>query len=292
MEAQMLSPERGSDIWVLKLDGSGNIIWQKTFGGADSDQAVAVRQVSDGGYVVAANSSSFDLDNWPKRGPKLLTLKLDASGNLLWHKVIGGPFEDITIKQVEQTREGGYVFMGYIDSFPPKTGIDLYVLKTNATGKVTWQRAYGGDSTEFGYSIRQTKDGGYIALGSTASSGFGSTDIWVLKLNKGGSPQWQRVIGRESYDTGAAVQETREGAYVVGGLITGFSGSQNSALVLLLSTSGAGCAAVTVSSDLKARPADTISPGGNLTLGNTSAVAKAVTFKESPGKTKETSVCH
>jgi hypothetical protein len=101
------------DVWVLKLDGSGNVQWQKTYGGTNDDWAHAIVPTSDGGYVVAGKTNSFGAgsnDFW--------VLKLDGSGNVVWQKTYGGTYGDWA-HAIAPTSDGGYVVAGGLR--PPAT---------------------------------------------------------------------------------------------------------------------------------------------------------------------------
>jgi len=165
----------GGGIWVLKLHPTGEIEWQKTYGGDSSDEAHAIRQTNDGGYIVAGATHSFgvgDEDLW--------ILKLNAHGDCEWQKTIGGEGQDYT-RSIRQTFDGGYIVTGTTYSFGLGDG-DLWILKLGTNGDIKWQRTYGGYGKEEAYSILQTYDGGYVVAGSTSTYGAGEEDFLVLKL--------------------------------------------------------------------------------------------------------------
>jgi len=170
----------GLDIWVLKLRSDGTVEWQKTYGGESNDVAHSIRQTNDEGYIVAGETKSFgvgDVDLW--------VLKLRAEGMVEWQKTCGGKSKDVA-RSIRQTSDGGYIVVGETESFGAGD-VDLWVLKLRADGTVEWQKTYGGGSFDFGYSIQQTGDGGYIAAGYTGSFYAEIPDIWVLKLGSDGS---------------------------------------------------------------------------------------------------------
>ncbi|NPA41170.1 MAG: hypothetical protein GXO18_02745, partial [Aquificae bacterium] len=182
-----------ADIWVLKLDANGDVQWQKTYGGSDSDGAYSIQQTSDGGYVVAGWTWSFgagSADFW--------VLKLDANGDVQWQKTYGGGDSDEAYS-IQQTSDGGYVVAGRTWSFG--TGLtDIWVLKLDANGDVQWRKTYGDSGPNEAYSIQQTSDGGYVVAGVTLSFGTGSADFWVLKLDANGDVQWQKTYGDGDLD--------------------------------------------------------------------------------------------
>jgi len=167
------------DFWVLKLDSSGNVTWQKTYGGSGGDSASSIQQTTDDGYIVAGYTNSFAagvIDFW--------VLKLDSSGNVTWQKTYGGSESDFA-SSIQQTTDGGYIVAGSTHSFGAGDE-DFWVLKLDSSGNVTWQKTYGGSGGDSASSIQQTTDGGYIVAGSTHSFGAGSSDIWILKLDSSG----------------------------------------------------------------------------------------------------------
>ncbi len=148
-------------------------------GDLSDDYAYSVQQTADGGYIVAGQSHSFSAGD-----SDILLLKLDNAGNISWQKIYGGTSEDYPL-YIQQTSDSGYIVAGSTNSFG--TGnYDIWLLKINSSGDVTWQKTYGGSLNDWPYAIQQTADDGYIVAGSTYSSGAGSADIWLLKLNSGG----------------------------------------------------------------------------------------------------------
>ncbi|MDO8137965.1 MAG: hypothetical protein Q6354_10030, partial [Candidatus Brocadiales bacterium] len=167
-------------MWVLKLQPDGAVAWQKSYGGSDGESGHSVQQTSDGGYIVVGDTYSFGaggLDVW--------VLKLNPDGIVKWQKTYGGKSNDVA-HSIRQTNDEGYIVVGETESFGVGD-VDLWVLKLRADGTVKWQKTYGGGSFDFGYSIQQTGDGGYIAAGYTGSFYAEIPDIWVLKLGPDGS---------------------------------------------------------------------------------------------------------
>jgi uncharacterized delta-60 repeat protein len=219
------------DLWVLKLDSSGNIQWQKTYGGSDRDWAYSIQQTSDGGYIVAGETYSFgagDSDFW--------VLKLDSSGNIQWQKTYGGTDYD-SANSIQQTSDGGYIVAGGTDSFGAGWG-DFWVLKLDADGNIQWQKTYGGTDGDRARSIQQTKDGGYIVAGHTYSFGAGYSDFWVLKLDANGNIQWQKTYGGSNWDWANSIQQTSDGGYIVAGRTWSFGAGWGDFWVLKLDADG------------------------------------------------------
>lgn len=237
----------GGDIWVLKLDSSGNVQWQKTYGGGGSDEPFSIRQTSDRGYIIAGDTDSFsagfDVDVW------VLKLKPDDAvggpGQIDWQKTYGGDDSDFanSIQQTDDDGDGvaddGYIVAGFIDA--GAGGIKFWVLKLNAAGSIAWQKIYGEGPRDFATYIRQTDDDGdgsaddgYIVTGATGLPG----DFWVLKLFSNGNVHWQKAYGGEQSERRAeSIEQTTDGGFVTAGSTQSF-GAGNDVLVLKLRQDG------------------------------------------------------
>jgi hypothetical protein len=218
------------DIWVLKLDETGNVLWQKTYGGTNQDYTQSIQQTSDGGYIAAGVTYSFgsgDRDTW--------VLKLDDTGDVQWQKTYGGTNFDLA-NSIQQTSDGGYIVAGSTYSFGADG--DAWVLKLDDTGDVQWQKTYGGANSDVANSIQQTSDGGYIVAGSTYSFGAGNGDIWVLKLDETGNVLWQKTYGGANYDMAKSIQQTLDGGYIAAGYTESFGAGYDDAWVLKLDETG------------------------------------------------------
>jgi len=221
----------GHDVYVLKLDGNGDLQWQKTYGGRGYDGAYSVQQTKDGGYIVAGLTFSFG-----HGGADVYVLKLDGSGNLQWQKTYGGPGEDVAYS-VQQTNDGGYIVAGYTNS---SGNWGVYVLKLNGNGDLQWQKTYRGPGKSGAYSVQQTNDGGYIVAGYTWSFAFSNWDVYVLKLDGNGDLQWQKTYGGPGEDVAYSVQQTNDGGYIVAGYILSFSIPSGNWDVYVLKLDGSG----------------------------------------------------
>lgn len=222
------------DFWILKLRPDGTVEWERTYGGEDWDEASSIQQTSDGGYIVAGNTSSF-----VPRGedsPDIWVLKLRADGTAEWQKTYGGDSFD-SAEAIRQTSDGGYVVAGYTGSFGDKS-YDLWILKLRPDGTIEWQKTYGGKGFNGAYSTQQTIDGGYIVAGDTVSSGAGEVDFWVLKLRVDGSVEWQRTYGGAGGEDAHSTQQTVDGGYVVAGCTFSFGAGKGDFWVLKLRPDG------------------------------------------------------
>ena len=170
----------GGDVYLIKTDANGNLLWQKTYGGSGYDDGTSVKQTSDGGDIIAGWTESFGVG-----GRNVYLIKTDANGNLLWQKTYGGSDYD-WVFSVQQTSDGGYIIAGLTESFGAG-GRDVYLIKTDADGNLLWQKTYGGSDDDCGTSVQQTSDGGYIIAGYTFSFGAGEGDVYLIKTDANGN---------------------------------------------------------------------------------------------------------
>jgi uncharacterized delta-60 repeat protein len=182
------------DFWVLKLNPDGTVSWQKRYGGTGDDSASSIQQTSDGGYIVAGETRSFDAG-----GEDFWVLKLNSDGAVAWQKRYGGTGDDYA-SSIQQTSDGGYIVAG---SYSAGWGCgDFWILKLNSDGTVSWQKRYGGAYGDYARSIQQTSDGGYIVAGSL------SGNFWVLKLASDGTISFNPASGAYVVDTDAVPVDT------------------------------------------------------------------------------------
>ncbi len=215
----------GYDVWVLKIDNLGTIIWSQTFGGSGDDKGVSIEQTLEGGYILGNVSDSNDEDiSNPIGGDDLWVLKITANGNVEWENSYGGVNDD-AISKIKQTIDGGYFVSGFTASnFPSNNGLlDIYVLKIDPRGETEWLYNYGGSDDEMISDFAPSPDGGFMLLGRTSSFDGdvvnlnGSTEIWVVKVNNLGAFEWQRTIGGSLAEFGLSIDRIGDGNYVIVG---------------------------------------------------------------------------
>lgn len=225
----MAGPTHGSiDYWVVKLNSTGGVVWQKAFGGSLYDMFGDIQQTSDGGYIVCGQSESQDGDVLNPHGSyDAWILKLDATGNITWQKSIGGTDYD-GANSIRQTSDGGYIFSGGTYStdgdITTPDSKKIWIVKLNSTGSIEWQKMYGsGNANEYTKQIDQTSDGGFIVLSTSGENAgdvtgnHGSTDFWILKLDNTGSISWQKSLGGSDYEYPARLFFSDDGGYIITG---------------------------------------------------------------------------
>ena len=198
------------DVWLVRTDPSGNLLWTKTHGGMSSDGARSIERTSEGGYIITGWSMSYGGvlgDAW--------LVKTDSGGTQQWQKNFGGTDADRGMN-VKQTAEGGYILTGYTAS----SGFgndDMYLIKTDALGNSTWLKTYGGTGRDYGNSVEQTADGGFLVLGYTLSFGAGSEDFYLVKTDASGNLVWYKTYGGTASDVGNSLLITQDGSYLLAG---------------------------------------------------------------------------
>ncbi len=170
----------GSDIFVFKLNSSGNIQWAKTYGGTNNDGGINILKASDGGYIVVGWTYSFGAGS-----ADAFIIKLNSDGQISWAKTYGGSDWDAAY-YIQQTSDGGYIVTGATTSFGARDSGCL-IIKIDSKGNLSWAKVFDRSNDDWGNDIRQTSDGGYIVAGVTKSFGAGKGDYLVLKLDSNGN---------------------------------------------------------------------------------------------------------
>lgn len=224
----------GLDFWILKLDSTGNITWQKTYGGAQPEMDTYVVPTSDGGYFVGGYSDSSisgDKTEATNGQRDYWALKLNSSGAIVWQKSIGGSLVD-RVQMAFQSLDGNYMLGGFSTSgisgnkTEANRGVtDYWIVKLDPTGNVLWDKTYGGSESDAFRNMIQTADGGYLLGGYSKSNisgdktqnSFGDYDYWVLKLNSSGNQIWQKTIGGTGVDYLRSMKQLSDGTYLLAG---------------------------------------------------------------------------
>jgi hypothetical protein len=224
------------NIFLIKTDANGNIIWAKTYGSPHWDWASSVQQTSDGGYIVAGETDFYGIYD-----KCIFLIKTDASGNIIWAKIYtpGIPIGIDSTFLVQQTSDGGYIVAGYS---PGGAGAyDILLMKTDANGNIIWAKTYGGTSLDWASSVQQTSDGGYIVAGITNSFGAGNYDILLLKTDANGNIQWAKTYGGTYDDWASSVQQTSDGRYIVVGGTGSFGAGAYDFFLIKTDENGSSC---------------------------------------------------
>jgi hypothetical protein len=194
----------GGDVFIVRTDAEGGILWGDGYGGTGWDEGWCVSQTfPDSGFIVVGSTSSAGAG-----GDDVYLMKLNADGDTLWTRTYGGASGDYGYHIQQTFPDSGYVITGNTYSFGAGDR-DVYLIKTDAAGDTTWTRTFGGSSVDYGYSVQQTSpEPGYIIAGSTRSFGEGSYDAYIIKTDALGLPLWTRTYGGALYDDAFCVQQT------------------------------------------------------------------------------------
>ncbi|MCD6417851.1 T9SS type A sorting domain-containing protein [bacterium] len=180
------------DIYVVKTDSVGDTIWTRTYGGSGQDFGRSIAKTSDGGYVVAGYTDSFGAGEYD-----WYLIKLQPSGDTVWTKTYGTDERD-KCNFVMQTDDGGFLLAG---EFRSETGVgELYIIKTDSTGSIQWERAYGGPHSDEAYWVSKTFDGGYIISGMIDNGSPTFADLYLIKTDSLGNIDWVKNIPKKPKD--------------------------------------------------------------------------------------------
>ena len=183
----------GYDFWVIKISNTGELIWEKSFGGSETDEARAISQTTDGNYLIVGDTRSNDFDVTKNNGAAdLWVIKITPEGTLLWEKILGGTSFDVG-RSVSKTEDNGFLISGSSRStdgnLTNNNGQnDAWVLKINSSGAFEWQKTIGGSEIDFFYDTVELNNQTIVAVGDSTSSNEiilenkGFTDLLILKL--------------------------------------------------------------------------------------------------------------
>ena len=215
-----------SDIYLLKIDSNGNMKWNTTFGGLAEDVAYSVVNSNDGGFIVAAQTKSYG-----KGGSDGMIVKFDSKGIKQWNRLFGGKGLDY-LKSITVDSLKGYILAGGSRSFNDGDN-QGWVLSVNNDGYLRWEKTYG-DVGEDGFNmITRTKDGGFVAVGSSASFfSKGMKDVIMIKLDSAGQKLWMNLYGGRENDIGNAVNECKDGGFIIAGETTSYGKGKSDILLI------------------------------------------------------------
>ena len=212
----------GMDAYLIKVDPDGNEIWSKTYGTALDETVSAVKQTFDSGYLLIGNQVDpediiADPDTAGYAGyagrSNIHIIKTDADGNEVWSRTYDSD-ENIIAYSGLVTPDGSYVLLATITYFPGSDN-DIYLLKIDQKGDEVWVRTFEEDAYA-GYTIMETSDGHYLITGIYETSENPVSDLYLLKIDAEGHEVWRSVYGDpETYESGQALLETKDGNYLV-----------------------------------------------------------------------------
>ncbi|MFH0729663.1 MAG: Ig-like domain-containing protein [Pseudomonadota bacterium] len=229
---QLALPDSDADGVVLAVDGNGNPLWQKTFGGPHSDEANAAQTTSDGALIIAG-ATQLEIETLDSSGAPLIIKKWDAclrkmdmEGTLIWEKTFGEPLDESgptskIARSVRQVAAGGFIIAGSDDR--QSTFGNFLLIRTDEEGAVLWEKTFGGSlSTEKALDVLETPDGGFLVGGEYHYTGFGppSLSSIVIKTDASGNEQWKKGYHSSQSTSSAAraiIEAVDGNGYVIAG---------------------------------------------------------------------------
>jgi len=220
------------DVYLIKVNAAGNLLWTKTYGGPFVDGGGTVREATDRGFIISGSSDSYSSGNYDA-----YLIKTDSVGNVVWKKLYGGANIDVA-NSVEQTGDGGYILAGY--TYSNSFGInDVFLIKTDANGDTLWTRTYGGILGDPVFCVHHTVDGGYILAGWSQSYGLGNNgQACLLKIDANADTVWTKTYGGPFTDAFNHVLETPDNGYLATGYTNSSSGGGSDIFVVRTNTLG------------------------------------------------------
>jgi len=216
-----------TDVWIAKLDASGEKDWVKTIGGSNDDHVTCIERLSDGTLLLSGYTWSHDGD-FPDNddGVAIWNMQVNEQGSILWKGCYPGRSGSFAMDGKE-TSDGGMIMIGQSYSIPGDPayhgGYDVLVVKTDSHANITWERLLGGSGDDFGDNILALPGGGYLAVGYTnsnngdVSGNHGFYDAWLFRLDASGNMLWQKCLGGSLHDEGREIFTTPEGNFAVMG---------------------------------------------------------------------------
>lgn len=237
------------DAWLLKIDSFGNIVWEKTFGGSDGDGCGIIIPTQNNHFYLlcASGSSDGDISYDPYPGSNdIWIVKIDNSGNIIWDKIIGGGMID-AIESATLTNDGGVAVFGWTGSQNGDVSVnygyyDMWLVKLNSDGEIVWDKSFGTDDFDYGYSVIQTSDSGFLIGGTSTIGNYGNltciphsidAEVIILKLDLLGNIEWQNCYGGSEHDGAFELLEIGDGYMILGyadsndGDVTGHHGESD-----------------------------------------------------------------
>jgi len=223
------------DYWIVKLNASGNILWEKSFGYQGADSGISLIETNDQGFLitgildVTASGGEGNTQRTANRhaGGDYWALKLDISGNLEWSRYFGGNFTD-TPYGVVQTEDNGFIIAGSSDSEDTDISgnigtYDFWVIKISSSGDLVWEKSFGGSQIDEARAIIKSGDGNYIIAGDTRSNdndvsqNKGAADLWLIKISPTGNLIWEKTIGGSNFDVARAIENSQNNGFIISG---------------------------------------------------------------------------
>lgn len=204
------SPTSGCDVYLVRIDSTGDTVWTRAFGGINSDYGAYASGTSDSGFVATGKTFSFGAGSCDA-----YLVKTNSSGDTSWTRTFGGTAWDEG-SYVSETPDSGFIIVGKTESSGAGMG-DVYLAKTNSHGDSLWAKTFGGTGEDYGTSLSETPDSGFIVTGCTQSFGAGNADVYLIRTKPSGDTLWTKTFGGTHYDAGYSISKTSDSGFIIGG---------------------------------------------------------------------------
>jgi hypothetical protein len=204
----------GFDLWLVRTDLNGNLLWDAVFGGAGEDQANALVRTPDGGFAIAGATGAKVNAQGAEESGDMALVKADNNGKLVWQKALGGTGTEVAYG-LALAPGGGFALAGFVRSAAADHD-DADLLATDGNGKLQWDQTFGGPKDDRAQALLALTDG-YALAGFTASKGAGEKDGWLVRTDANGKKVWEQTYGSAMNDAVNALAKTADGGFVLAG---------------------------------------------------------------------------
>ncbi len=220
-----------TDVYVIRTDKYGKVLWTNTYGGNYDDGASDVVQAPDGNFVVVGTSSSFGAGQ-----AQVYILKIDQQGNKIWEKTIGEN-KDVAASNIRNTTDGNFIITGNTKDTPDNSR-DALLLKVDKDGNLLWKKHYGTANGESAGGITLTPEGGYIFTGTDANSTTNDFNIYCVKTDADGNAIWTKDFGGSSQEGGSTIIRTEDGGYMISGYTVSYGAGAEDGFLVKINADG------------------------------------------------------
>lgn len=222
------------DFWIIKIDGTGTISWQKSFGFSGSDYGVSLISTSNNGFVLtgvlnvtASGGQGNSKTTARHAGGDFWAIKLASDGKMEWTRYFGGSFTDAPFGVVE-TDSNDFIIAGSSDSddvdiSSNRGTYDFWVVRIDSNGTLVWEKSFGGTQIDEARGITMTSDGNFLIIGDSRSADVdvsvnnGIADLWMVKIDDSGNVLWDKSIGGTHFDAGRSVSNDLQDGFIISG---------------------------------------------------------------------------
>ena len=214
-----------SNILAVKVNYKGEQEWIQNHTFSTADRVNSIAELSDGSFVMVGSAISSS-----NGSQDILIFQTDQNGNIEWHQIFGSEQDEVG-HSIQSLSNGSFIIVG--DAFDANTGYSLITLmNVGSTGNEIWNKTYGGNGNDYGYTVVVTNDGGYAISGITRSQGDSNGDAWIIKTDINGNEEWNQTYGGEGTESSRSIKQTNDGGYIFTGQTNSFGSGYNDAYLV------------------------------------------------------------